>query len=60
MSEWLTPAQAAAHAKRHPETIRVALRTGEIKGVQSGSNCRWLTKPSWVDAWIMGEAPAAA
>lgn len=62
---WMTVAEAAEYARRHPRTISDALRMGDLKGAQgkrkpgSRQGGHWLTTMEWVDAWIQGEAIAA-
>lgn len=50
---WMTTKEAALHAGRHPETVRNALRDGELKGVQPAAKADWRTKEEWVDEWVM-------
>lgn len=58
---WLDPKEAAAYAHCAPETIRVALRSGDLRGTQGGkAHGRWLTKEEWLDDWIMGDEALAA
>lgn len=53
-SEWLTTVEAAAHARRHPVTIRRALEAGDLHGYQRGKFSHWLVRPACLDAWIEG------
>jgi len=59
-SPWLTQAEAAKYAKRGIRLINEALRNGELRGHQSGRNCKWLINVADLDAWIRGEIADAA
>jgi hypothetical protein len=50
---WLTVAGAAQYSGCHPETIRIALREGFLRGVQAKKRGTWHTKSEWVDDWMM-------
>lgn len=52
---WLTTAQAAERAGRHPTTVRKALEAGELHGGQSKTRGRWRVHRACVDAWALGE-----
>lgn len=54
----MTIREAASYAALHRETIAVALRLGELQGVQRVKGGRWKTKPAWIDEWISGGAVA--
>lgn len=55
-SPWMDVAEAALYAKRHPETIRDALRAGELKGSRTGeTRGKWSIHRNHLDAWIAGE-----
>lgn len=56
--QWVTIREAASYAALHRETIAVALRLGELQGVQRVKGGRWKTKPAWIDEWISGGAVA--
>ncbi|MCK2242190.1 MULTISPECIES: helix-turn-helix domain-containing protein [unclassified Crossiella] len=49
---WLTVPQIAKHTGRHPQTIRAALRSGELKGVQRVEGGIWRALLSAVDQWV--------
>jgi len=55
---WLKAKQAAEYSGRHPETLREAMRGGELRGVQNGVGGVWLTKEEWIDEWILKRAAA--
>lgn len=57
---WLTTAEAAELAKRHPVTVSKALATGELHGHQTVRRGRWGVKSAAVDAWILGRDGIAA
>lgn len=60
---WMSTKEAALHSGRHQETVRDALRTGELQGVQPAKGSDWRTKEEWVDNWVMAprkKAPKAA
>ena len=52
MTAPLTPAEAATSARRHPVTIREALRAGELHGFQRVKGGRWLIHQACLDAWV--------
>lgn len=56
---WLTVADAAEYSGCHPETVRDALRAGELQGIQRSKGATWKTTTAWIDAWITGEEMAA-
>ncbi|WP_424462993.1 helix-turn-helix domain-containing protein [Pseudoclavibacter helvolus] len=51
---YLTVDEAAEEYRRHPDTIRKALKSGELQGHQRVPRGKWLTKPEWVDEWLEG------
>lgn len=51
---WFTPEEAATVAHCHPETVRVALRNGDLKGTQAKVHGRWLVREDRLDSWIEG------
>lgn len=51
---WLLVADAAERAGAHPETVREALRAGEMHGTQRGKFGTWRTREECVDAWVEG------
>lgn len=55
MNEYLLAAEAATVAKRHPETIREAIRGGELHGTQRAKRGPWRIRRDCLDAWIEGE-----
>jgi excisionase family DNA binding protein len=57
---WMTTRQAAAYARRHRETVLLALRRGELQGTQRNgrANCTWRVHRDDVDRWMRGEPPA--
>lgn len=52
---YVSPVGAAAIADRHPETIREALRSGELHGTQRVTGGNWKVQPGCVIAWADGE-----
>ncbi len=51
---WLTIREAAAEARRHPETVAEACRSGQLHGQQRARNASWRIEESCLDAWIRG------
>lgn len=51
---WLTIREAAARAHRHPETVRRAIRAGELPAIQRCKSGKWLLKSTDVDDWLAG------
>jgi len=51
----LNVAEAAVYARCHPETVREALRAGELRGMQRAKGGPWKIRSEWVDKWL--EAP---
>lgn len=51
---WVDAEGAAQIAGVHPETIRDALRAGELHGSQRVKGGRWRVRPECVDVWIEG------
>ncbi len=50
--EYLTVGEAALMAARHPETIREALRLGELKGKQRKKGANWRIHQSDLHGWL--------
>jgi excisionase family DNA binding protein len=57
-SPWLTSVEVAEYARRHQETILLALRRGELEGVQHKPLAAWRIHRDAVDRWLKGEKPA--
>lgn len=54
---WLTATEAAAHARRHRNTILIALRTGKLTGFQQKSpQGAWRIHRQDLEAWIKGRS----
>lgn len=53
---FVTVAGAALIADSHPETVRSALRSGELHGSQRVKGGTWKIRPACVEAWVDGEA----
>lgn len=51
---WLTVRECAATAKRHPETIRQAIRAGELPSTQRKAKGTHFVLESDLNAWIAG------
>lgn len=58
--EWLTVAEVAHLARRHPETVRYALKAGELHGHQKHARGRWIVCADSATAWIEADDPAVA
>lgn len=54
-SPWHTMPEAAARARVSADAIGDALRTGELRGYQSGRGGRWRIHRDDIDAWVKGE-----
>lgn len=52
MLAYLTPEEVAEVARKHPETVRDALRAGELKGFQRKKRGPWLVREDWLDEWL--------
>lgn len=59
MGKILNVEEAAEFARCHPETIRDALRGGELRGGQRRKRGIWHTTEEYVTNWLLGEAKAA-
>lgn len=51
----VTVEQAAHIADCHPETVRRALRSGELHGRQRGKGGTWKMRPGCVKKWAANE-----
>lgn len=51
-TRWLTAKQAAEYSGYHLETVRDALRSGELKGKQRTTAGTWRTTEAAVDTWL--------
>lgn len=60
VSPWLTVAEAAAVARRHAETVRSALKAGELHGHRKTTRGQWRVHIDSVTAWIEADDPAVA
>lgn len=49
---WLTTAQVATRAQRHPATIRAHAAAGTLRSTQAGRGKGRRYRKDWVDAWI--------
>lgn len=54
-SPWYEVPEAAQYARRHPQTIKNALRDGSLRGSQTVKNGKWLVHRDDLDAWLRGE-----
>lgn len=52
MLNYLTPEEVAGLVRKHPETVRDALRAGELKGFQRKKRGPWLVREDWLDEWL--------
>lgn len=50
----LSPDEAAVVARKHRQTIYVALEDGTLHGTQRVKRGRWLIKAACLDAWLDG------
>lgn len=57
-SPWFTVTEAAARARVNVDTIGDALRSGDLRGYQSGRGGRWRIHVNDIDSWIKGELAA--
>lgn len=51
----LTVTEAVAASRRHRDTLLAALRTGALKGFQSGKGGTWRMAEEDLAAWMRGE-----
>lgn len=49
---WLTVAEAAKEARRHPRTVSDACRAGELHATQRAVNASWRIEDQCLDAWV--------
>lgn len=49
-----TPEEAARVAHRHPDTVREALRSGELVGKQRKVRGPWSISESALEKWVFG------
>lgn len=54
-SPWLTTREATIYAGRHISTIRAALESGTLHGLQPGKNCSWRVHTDCLEAWMGGQ-----
>lgn len=55
MTEWLTSAEAALHARVSIHTIRNAAECGDLGGVKvtpDSKRSQWRFRPADIDAWL--------
>lgn len=52
--EPLTSAEVGAEFHRHPETVRDAIRAGDLHGIQRIKRGRWLVERRCAAAWARG------
>jgi hypothetical protein len=55
MNPVLTVAEVAAKARKHPDTVRIALADGDLHGTQRVPRGKWTVRESCADAWIDGQ-----
>lgn len=51
---FLVVMEAALLAECHPDTVRAALRSGELHGAQRSKGGTWKVRPACLDAWVDG------
>jgi len=51
---YMNVAEAAAHVRRHPGTLRRSLEAGEVHGTQRTVGGRWTIRVDCLEAWIEG------
>lgn len=56
VTTYLTVKQVAEMAQRHPETVGLALRAGELHGTQPKRNASWRVNEKCAAAWIESRA----
>lgn len=49
---FVSPFEGALLADRHVETVRDALRSGELHGVQRVKGGAWKIRPACLEAWV--------
>jgi hypothetical protein len=54
---WLTTAEVAQRAKRHPATVRAAAAAGLLKSTQGGRGRGRRYRAEWVDEWCKTDQP---
>ncbi|MHA3682822.1 helix-turn-helix domain-containing protein [Leucobacter sp. HY1908] len=54
VNRFVSPFAAALMVGRHVETVRDALRSGELHGVQRVKGGAWRLRPACVEAWADG------
>ncbi|MFG6277966.1 helix-turn-helix domain-containing protein [Microbacterium sp. 5K110] len=54
MATYLTTAEAAKTARKHPVTVRKALESGELHGSQRSVGGRWTIREDCLEAFIEG------
>lgn len=52
---WHGTADAADHARCHPDTVLKACESGELHGIQRKPKGRWRIHIDCLDAWCGGE-----
>ncbi|NYI78702.1 helix-turn-helix domain-containing protein [Nocardioides panzhihuensis] len=52
---WLTLTHGAEYADAHPETLRRAIRRGDLAAARFNRNLR--IRQSAIDAWMTGDQP---
>lgn len=57
---WLTSLEVAEKAKRHQETVLLALRRGLLEGSQAGPKKPWRINEAAFDDWMRRGAPYQA
>lgn len=55
MTKLLTVGEAAEIVRRHPVTVRKALESGEMHGMQRKARAHWLINEDCAVAWVTGE-----
>lgn len=53
---WHNTADAAEHARCHPDTVLKALEAGELHGNQRKAKGRWRVHVDCLNAWCAGES----
>lgn len=57
MTQWMTTLEVAAEAKKHQETVLLALRRNLLKGVHAGPKRPWRIERDHFDDWMRRGAP---
>lgn len=54
--KYYTAPEVAKITSKHPKTVAIALRSGELRGHQRAKGAHWLIDEDDVRAWVTGVA----